>query len=215
MLISFSGIDSSGKSTQIDLLYNYCLNNNIKVRKIWGKARGTPGVEFIKNMVRRDKAMTSDEQMAYRDQIYKSSRKKKLLLFASILDLYWYFGFYYRLLSMINDVLICDRFIWDTYVEIKSEFTDIDTDNWFIWKVAVFLSPTPKFSFIFTLPAEESIRRDIQKNDLTVDSLELKKNKIELYMNLVKINKWTNVMDGLRPIDATHKEVLGVLKLDY
>jgi len=213
-LISFSGIDSSGKSTQIDLLYKYCVSNQIKVKKIWGKARGTPGVEFFKKLVRRDKAISFEEKMEYRAQIYKSSMKKKLLLIASILDLYWYFGIYYRLLNLSNRILICDRYIWDTYVEIKNEFTDIDIDKWFIWKIAIFLSPKPKVSFMFTLPAEESIRRDIQKNDLNVDRLELKREKINLYMALVNQGKWTNVIDGLMPIDEIHRNILEVLKLE-
>jgi hypothetical protein len=64
--------------------------NNIKAKKVWGKARGTPGVEFIKKLVRRDKSMSFGKKMEYRAQIYKSFKKKRLLLIASILDLYWY-----------------------------------------------------------------------------------------------------------------------------
>jgi thymidylate kinase len=213
-LISFSGIDSSGKSTQIDLLYKYCLQNNIKVKKVWGKARGTPGVLFIKNLVRKDKNMNFEEQLEYREQIYKSSGKKRLLLFASILDLCWYFGLYYRILNLFNKVLICDRYIWDTYIEIKTEFPDIDVDKWFIWKFAKLISPKPRVSFMFVIPADVSISRDIQKQELAVDSLELKVKKIELYLSLMNNKNWTNVMDGMQPIEEIHKEVLGVLRLE-
>ena len=214
MIISFSGIDSSGKSTQIKFLYNYCERNNIKVKKIWGKARGTPGVEFIKKLVRKDKSMSFEEKMEYRTQIYKSTSKKRLLLIASILDLYWYFGIYYRILGIFNKVLICDRYIWDTYVEVKTEFSDINIDKWFIWKMAIFFPPKPKVSFVFTLPAEESIKRDIKKNDLAVDSLELKKRKNNMYMTLINQGKWTNIVDGLLPIEVTHRHILEVLNLE-
>lgn len=213
-MVSFSGIDSSGKTTQINLLYEYCLKNGIKVKKIWGKARGTPGVLLIKNIVRKDKKMNFEEKMLYREQIYKSSFKKKLLLIASILDLYWYFGIYYRLLDSLNTVLICDRYIWDTYVELKTEFSDTDIDKWLIWKIAVLVSPKPELSFIFTIPAEESLKRDVQKNDPTVDSLKIKRNKIDLYMNLINKGKWTNVIDGLKPIDEIHKNILEVLNIE-
>lgn len=214
MIISFSGIDSAGKSTQIELLYNYYKQNNIKVNKIWGKARGTPGVLLIKNLIRRDRKMNFKQQMAYRERVYKNPIKKKFLLFASILDLYWYFGIYYRLLDLFYEILICDRYIWDTYIEIKTEFSDINIDKWFIWKIAIFLSPKPKLSFMFTLPAEESIKRDVQKNALTVDSLKMKKEKIDLYMDLVNQGKWTNVMDGLISIGAIHRNILEILKLE-
>jgi dTMP kinase len=214
MIVSFSGIDSSGKSTQIDMLYEYCVRNNIKTKKIWGKARGTPGVLFIKKLVRRDKKMSFEDKMEYREQIYKNSKKKRLLLVASLFDLCWYFGIYYRLLSLYNKILICDRYIWDTYVEVKNEFSDIDIDKWFIWKLVILVSPKPKVSFMFAIPAEESIRRDIQKKDLTVDSLELKHQKINKYMDLVNQDKWTNIMDGLTPVGVIHKNILEVLKLE-
>lgn len=214
MLISFSGIDSSGKSTQIELLFKYCVQNNIKVKKIWGKARGTPGVEFIKKLVRKDRKMSFEEKMEYREKIYKSSKKKKLLLIASILDLYWYFGIYYRLLNAFNKILICDRYIWDTYVEVKNGFSDIDIDKWFIWKLAVFISPKPKKSLMFVIPAQESLKRDIQKKDLSVDSLELKNKKINLYLDLIKQDKWETIIDGMKPINEIHKDVLEVLGLE-
>lgn len=55
MIVSFSGIDSAGKTTQIDLLYKYFEEHHIKAKKIWSKARGTPGVLLLKQLVRRDK----------------------------------------------------------------------------------------------------------------------------------------------------------------
>ncbi len=208
MIVSFSGIDSSGKSTQIQLLYDYCLRHNIKVKKIWGKARGTPGVLFLKELVRRDKGMPLDVKLKYREQIYSDSKKKKLLLFASLLDLCWYFGIYYRLLNLFNDVVICDRYVWDTYVEVKNEFRDIAIDSWLLWKLFVLVSPKPDISIMLVIPAEESIRRDLEKEDLTVDSLEMKNNKIALYMDLVKKRKWTTMLDGMNDRLMIHQQVL-------
>lgn len=214
MIVSFSGIDSSGKSTQIEFLYNYYIKRNIKVRKIWGKARGTPGVIFVKKLIRKDKNMSIQEKLDYRNQILKSTKNKKILILISILDLCWYFGIYYRILNVFNKILICDRYIWDTYIELKSEFQDIDIDKWIIWKFVILISPKPKESLVFIIPAEESIKRDIQKNDLIVDDLELKNRKISLYMELIKQGKWTTVLNGLKSIEEIHNNVLEVAGLE-
>lgn len=213
-MVSFSGIDSSGKTTQINMLYDYCVKNGIRVKKIWGKARGTPGVMLVKSIVRRDRKMNFEQKMSYREQIYKSTVKKKLLLIASILDLCWYFGIYYRFLDFFNTVLICDRYIWDTYVELKTEFSGIEIDRWPLWKFAVSVSPKPETSFVFAITAEESLKRDAEKNDATPDSLNIKKAKISMYMDLMEEGKWTNVMDGLKPIDEIHKSILEVLRIE-
>lgn len=213
MIVSFSGIDSAGKTTQIENLIAYCKKNNIRCVRLWGKARGTPGVEFIKKLVRKDKKMSQDQKKQYRAEIFQNNKKKKLLLFASLLDLCWYWGIYYRLVSIFNKITILDRYVWDTYVEVKTEFTGIDFESWFLWKLVVALSPKPKNSFLFVIPAEESIKRDIKKHDLAPDSLLLKRQKIELYMKLVHENKWQNVMDGMDSISNLHDKVKKILQI--
>lgn len=201
MIVSFSGIDSAGKTTQINLLEQYCINNKIKYRKIWAKARGTPGIEFVKNLVRRDKKMSMEQKRTYRAAIYKSYYKQKILLMASFGDLVWYFGIYYRILARKNEILILDRYLWDTYIETKCEFDQIEFENWFIWKLLITISPRPDVSVLYIIPSEESLKRDIQKGDLFIDSIEQKKNKIDLYMKLVNKNKWTNIINGMQSVN--------------
>lgn len=213
MLISFSGIDSAGKTTQIDKLIEYCKENRISVKRLWGKARGTPGVVFLKSLVRRDRKMSQEEKLEYRADFFENRKKKKLLLIASLLDLLWYFGIYYRVESLFHKITILDRYVWDTYVEVKTEFTGIDFDNWLLWKLVVLSSPKPKHSFLFVIPAEESLRRDIQKGDLTVDKIELKKEKIALYMQLKDEEKWSHIMDGMKSIEELHESVLSMLEI--
>ena len=211
MIVSFSGIDSAGKTTQIEMLLRYCDENNIRAKRLWGKARGTPGVEFLKSLVRRDRKMSKEEKQEYRAEFFQNMKKKRFLLIMSLLDLLSYFGIYYRIESLFHKVTILDRYVWDTYIEVSTEFTGIPFENWLLWKMVVWLSPKPRHSFLFVIPAEESLRRDIQKNDLTVDALELKQAKIDLYMQLKDEEKWTHVMDGMKSREELHQSVLKLL----
>ena len=77
MIVSFSGIDSAGKTTQIDRLHDYCKANKISVKKVWSKARGTPGVILLKELVRRDKKMDDVEKKEYRKTVFQSPKKQK------------------------------------------------------------------------------------------------------------------------------------------
>lgn len=211
MIVSFSGIDSAGKTTQIELLYKYCQENGIKIRKVWSKARGTPGVLFLKELVRKDKKMNSEDKKEYRKEVYKSPKKKKLLLTASLLDLLWFWGIYYRILNIRYKMVLCDRYIWDTLVEVKSDFKGIDVEKMFLWKCVKVVAPKPKHSFLFVIPPKVSIERDIQKSAAGIEDLDVKRKKIDTYFELKEQNKWKYVIDGMRPIDEIFDEIKSIL----
>lgn len=212
MIVSFSGIDSAGKTTQIEMLCDYCDQKNIKYKKVWSKARGTPGVLLLKELVRKDKKMDSQEKAEYREEVFKNPKKRNLLYIASMLDLCWYWGLYYRLLNITNKLVICDRYLWDTYVEIKEkEFKDTDIDHSFLWRMVKKLAPNPRKSFVFVIPAEESLRRDHQKNAAGIEELDIKKRKIACYMKCVQDRCWSDVMDGMESIEVLHKKVLNTV----
>ena len=79
-MFTFSGIDSSGKTTQIELLIKYCKENNIEVYKKWSKGRGTPGVLWLKEHFRKDKGMNRTEKLEYREATWNNPKKKFLCL---------------------------------------------------------------------------------------------------------------------------------------
>lgn len=209
MIVSFSGIDSAGKTTQIELLCKYCKEHNIKYRKVWSKARGTPGVLWLKELVRRDKKMDAEEKAEYRAEVFENSKKRNLLYVASMLDLCWYWGLYFRILNLTNKLVICDRYVWDTYVEMKEkDFAAIDIDKSVLWKIVKSLAPKPKKSFVFVISPEESLRRDNAKNAAGIEDIEIKQKKISCYMDCVNRHCWTNVMDGMRSVNSLHEDVL-------
>lgn len=211
MILSFSGIDSAGKTTQIDKLTDYLLGHNVRFVKKWSKARGTPGVEFLKSLVREGSPSSDAEKQAVRREIYKNSRKQKLLYIASMLDLFWYWGVYFRLLGLTHRYLICDRYIWDTYVEMKHDFYSIDIDSSILWKILKMITPKPQVSFVFIIPAELSLKRDLQKGTDGTEDIERKKSKINIYMSLIKQGQWSNVMDGTKSREELHQDVLHII----
>ena len=214
-MLSFSGIDCAGKTTQIELLEKYYINHGMKVKRVWARGRCTPGVVFIKDIVRKDKNLDEQGKKEYREKIHKNSKKRKMLLIASILDLYWYFGIYYRILNLINKNLICDRYLWDTYIDFKVDYSEFNFEKWIIWRFLAKFVLMPKRSFMYVISPEESIRRGIEKKEAGLQTLWEKTEKIDKYLELVKKGKWTNVIDGTRNADDIFNEIREVLKLGY
>lgn len=213
MIVSFSGIDSAGKTTQIELLMKYFEEHNIKAQKVWSKARATPGVVALKELFRRDKGFDEEKKAEYRQAVFQNSKKERMLYIASMLDLCWYWGIYYRILNVVNRYVVCDRYLWDTYVEINSDFAGIDIDRSILWKIVHAITPKPKVSFVFIVPAEVSLTRDHGKNAAGIESIDVKRRKIDSYMRCINKNCWTNVMDGMQSIENLRKQVLDILKL--
>lgn len=211
MIVSFSGIDGAGKTTQIKLLTKYCRKNGIGVKRIWCRVRRTPGILLIKKLAWR--GMKTKEKKEQKNKILKNPRKVKLLYWISMAELCWYWGIYYRLMGLSQRYLILDRYLWDTYVDICCEFPGVDVERSILWKLVKAVAPKPDKSIIFVIPAETSLARDIEKNAANIDDIAVKRRRIDLYMDCMGRRCWTNVIDGTKSIEEVHgrvKEILGL-----
>ena len=211
-MISFSGIDGAGKSTQIKLVQKRFDELGKKYVMIWGRGGWTPGLEVIKNIIRTDKKLDAKGREEYRLAVHDNPRKKKILLIGAILDLYLYFGVYYRLLGLFGREVICDRYIWDTYVDWKINYSMFNFEKWIIWNILLQIIPYPSKSIILTISPEESTFRCKSKIDDITESEELRKGKIDLYYKLIMDNKWTHVIDGNKSICEIIIEINKILE---
>ncbi|TLD41221.1 MAG: hypothetical protein JETT_2509 [Candidatus Jettenia ecosi] len=87
-MISFSGIDGSGKGTQIALVEEFFRNNSIKYKTIWARGSWTPGIEFVKKIVRRDRGFSEEQKAEYRKEARTNLKKQKIILMG-LLSFVW------------------------------------------------------------------------------------------------------------------------------
>ena len=214
MIVSFSGIDSAGKSTQLDLLRAYCDEQDLRYVSKWSKARGTPLVVFLKKLVRRDGKLDDAGKQEYRKAFFANPKKEKFLYRVSMLDLCWYWSIHYRLLNLTHRYVFCDRYLWDTAVELQFDFPHVDLERSILWKILRKIAAKPKVSFVFFVPAEVSLERDRQKNAAGIEDIEMKRQKIAAYRAYADQGCWTHIMDGLRSREELHAQVLQALGLN-
>lgn len=214
MIVSFSGIDSAGKSTQLDLLRAYCDEHHLRYVSKWSKARGTPFVVFLKKLVRRDGKMDDAGKQEYRKAFFADPKKEKFLYRVSMLDLCWYWSIHYRLLNLTHRYVFCDRYLWDTAVELQFDFPHVDLERSILWKILRKIAAKPKVSFVFFVPAEVSLERDRQKNAAGIENIEMKRQKIAAYSAYADQGCWTHIMDGLLSREELHAQVLQALDLN-
>ena len=210
-MITFSGIDCSGKSTQIENVKNILEQRGHKCKLIWSRGGYTPCLEFIKNRVRSDKNGSSADHEAYRDAIHKNPRKRKLLFLLSILDLIIFYGLYFRILKLKGFKLIADRYIWDTYIDFKLKYSEFKFENWFCWKILKKVHLKPEHSIIYTIPAEESMRRSELKFEPFPETLEQREVRIKAYLEEINKGRWENVIDAQKPIEAVLEKTMKII----
>lgn len=209
MLVSFSGLDCSGKSTQINLLKEYLLEKGFQVEEIWSRGGYTPGIEKMKSLLRGGRGKSPEQQTEEERQakVAAEPRGGKILLWLSILDLVFYWGSIFKKKSKGDRVLICDRYYWDTYIDFSLKYPKIKFDKWLVWRWMTSCYRKPDVSFVLTVTPEESMHRSNLKFEPFPEPQEKREARLNCYLQEIKNGRWQHEIDCMRSIEPIQEEI--------
>jgi len=208
-LITLSGIDGSGKSTQIILIEKYYKKINYQCTYLWTRGGSTPGIEAIKSLLRRvaGKKLPPSGHSAKRDRMFKKGWVQQTWIILSILDLLRIYSIKIRWELWRGRVVICDRYLWDTLIDFRIMFPHVKIESWILWRVLVWLSPKPHAEFLLMIPVELSEKRCSQKFDPFPDTKEHRDLRYRLYDEMSNTrNKWL-VVDATKFKDIVFSQI--------
>ena len=209
MLISFSGIDSAGKPTQILKIVEYFKSRGRKTKVIWSRGGYTPLFNIFKSILRKitGDALPKPGASKHRDKTFNKKWVRMIWLDMALFDMTFFYYLYFRFLKMWGYVVIADRYLYDTYIDFELKFQKDSFEKNILWRILVYLSPRPDISLILTIPIDESLRRSNLKNEPFSENLIQRKKRFDMYQNLIDENKWDFIIDGLQPIDEVFSNI--------
>jgi len=199
-MISFSGIDCSGKSTQIELITKEYEKRGIRYQVIWSRGGYTPGISLFKKIIKGNKKVDKVESLKYSENIHESLRKRKILFIASMIDLCFYYSIVFRIKELFGKNVICDRYIWDTYIDFKIKYPESNFENGFWWRLILKVMLKPQKSFILLLPAKESMYRSTLKEEPFPEPINIRETRISMYIEEVSKERWQHQIDATKSI---------------
>lgn len=198
--IVFSGLDCSGKSTQIDIL-----NGSLKVKGeknmvFWSRGGYTNGFQKLKDLLRSvsGKKLPEPGFTTEREKALSNPIIRRVWLTIAMIDLFYYYVVYLRIKYILGYNIICDRYIMDTNIDFKLTYPKNNTDKWLLWRLIEIFALRPDFHFVSTIPVSESVVRSKFKFEPFPDSPEVLEQRLELYNIELKNNGSLIYIDGLR-----------------
>ncbi|OGI19093.1 MAG: dTMP kinase [Candidatus Melainabacteria bacterium RIFCSPHIGHO2_02_FULL_34_12] len=195
--ITFEGIDGSGKTTQIDLLKKHF--------------SGRKDVIFTANPGETQLGKELRKILLHRNDLKLSEINEMFLFFTGIQDNYE--KVILPAISQEKNVL-CDRY-YDSTIAYQGFGRRLDI-NKILKLVEVTALPEPNLTILFRIDFDvflERAEKKASKDKIESSKSQFYKSVISGYDELAKIHKNRYVvLDGLRPIELLHKQVIEVLK---
>lgn len=210
-LVAFSGLDGAGKSTQIELLVLALRERGIEPKIIWSRVGYTPAFNMAKKLLRIafswSKALPPSGSSVQRTRMLGRPHIRRIWIAIALLDLMVKYGIQLRWLRWCSRVVICDRYLWDTLVDLEVNQGEASVRKLLLWRVLEWVSPRPDVAFCFVIPVEESLRRSDLKGEPFRDSPEVLLQRLERYRAIAQQASW-NVINGIENRSDIAKRVL-------
>lgn len=171
MIITFSGTDGIGKSTQIVNAMKLLKSKGIEFRVQYVREGNTPVIKAFRKATSRGSSM----------QLVNNIIIRTIGIAISWIELAYYWGVQLRLINKPHRFVLCDRYLWDTYVDLTCKCPKLRETS-LLWRILEKIVPTPDASILYIASAEQIAERLRQKEELF--SMSEIANALELYDSL-------------------------------
>lgn len=214
MIISISGIDCAGKSTQIALLKERVTLQ--KARKsaviIWYRPGYSQTVDRLRSLVRRrmPRILPTSADIKRRRNAFGRRGVSEAWIIMALVDCFFQYAVRVRWLSWCGRTVICDRYTWDALIDLDLRFPGMNSWLRRILCGVLKLCPQPKHSILLMISPGEIEARAKKKNEPFPDSESVRSERIKRYMELADSGRLL-VIDGTANPGDVNDQILRIL----
>jgi thymidylate kinase len=215
MIVSFSGIDGSGKTVHIRSLVDAFAIAEVKAHSFWTrfgsssreKGSGGPGAG---NAGASDTAASLDR----RRRRLRNPAMRFGWLACNLTVLVLRYNWRVRLKRRLGGVVICDRYVYDAIVEIGASLPDDPRLSRWAERLLTRVCPRPDVAWLLDVPADVSVRRQTDEGGSTASTEELSRQR-SAYLKLAGTYGLNVVTTQSRPEETTSRVVRETLLAYY
>jgi thymidylate kinase len=209
LLLSLSGPDCSGKSTQIQRLEEALRADGHRVRVFWFRPGYSPLADRSKALLRKLKpgALPRHDQTQARERSFSRPGVSQAWVAFALFDTLLHYGLWLRTQRRLGTTVICDRYLDDAFLDLRFRFPSLEVERWFSAKALRALCPKPDVSLLLSLEESDVANRMALKPEPFPDPPELRQRRHQAYQELAQRGGYT-VIDASASIDEVHTAIM-------
>mgnify|MGYP001368126595 CR=1 FL=1 len=211
MIIAVSGVDCSGKSTQIARLVERLdsVGRTSEVR--WYRPGYSDELDTLRALLRRNSGVLPPPGAGKaREQAFSRPWVRSAWIAVALLDTLWTYGLKLRCASWIGRLIICDRYVWDAVLDLHLRFPNQVSLDGFVAVLLRLVCPRPRVNVLLHLSADEALDRQAKKAEPFPDDRETFLKRHGIYDGWAEDGRFS-VIDSERSIEEVHDEILSYL----
>lgn len=208
-VVAFSGIDGCGKSTQIELLEQHFIRENIRYKVIWARPGSTPFVLLLKAIARFFfRSLPKAGRSEKREELMKNSSMGRLWFYLTFLELVYIYKIKSRIIASFNYKVVFDRHTLDSVIDYQIL---LERNLFGKWIVDRFLGGDKNcMKICLDISLDESFKRCNKKWEPFPDTEEEKVIRDSMYREHLPSYGYV-MLDGTRNSQDLHKNIISLL----
>jgi thymidylate kinase len=192
--VSFSGVDCSGKSTQIAAVADRMRMRGQRTRYLWIRVGYTPMFCALKDAARclLGRGRLPQGQSEQRKRFMNSGWKRYIWFYVAFADMAIQTAVVIRILKYLGYKVLLDRYIDESEIDLTMNFGAYAAQLK-AWKIVKAIAAKPDIQILLDLPFEESLRRSILKNEPFPDPEEKRRQRAGFYELLKLQNDYCTI----------------------